>query len=896
MRKKSIILIFLVLCTCWFGMGHANHPDDDFSADDSHKMKAIPIPADRVVEPFHPFTMSEGRLCLIQYDNDSPQWYFPGFDTGWGFAVYMDPEDCEVQNPYPFKITFVHLYLDDFLGAEWPVEIQVNLRHLKEDTVNCPDLGKPGSTFPLHRQTFTIPIDSSYDRLEEPMTLSLDSLVTPNFTRCLDTTFFLEIIFTGGTSMPFPSLMMTDTLDSAQSCYDWFFYDGDYHEWYDAWELPIPGNPIIRATGYTHCLDCYPCWYWKPDTTTAPSGVPDFDQNQFADSSALSIPAAVANCLWWLDAVPEGASPSDLITLLLTYFGTDPSTGTSVDSLQIGLDRYFRDFVFDFSEYTYIQPDFYEMVDSIEESQNIILILGFWQFYGDSWHRFGGHAVSLAGVCSESLWIGVSDPAVDGAELGWQGRSFPLLHPPHSDDDTLHNNSLYVSHDIYVSDTLFVDYGDNLDTLWRIRDFYDADNSLFSKFEGKNFHPGQRQYQGPYVPEQPVYTGVEYAVVISPRLPDTLWYWKPDRLAQEPAAESGVPDFDQYQFSPPDSQALCGPTAIGNCLWWLGEVPPETEPPELIRLLSDHFHSDFDSGTCVDSIEAGLDSLFEHYGINLYQNILENPNFSEIGDSLKESWNIGLLLGFWQWVETEPEVGDWRRIGGHFLTMAGVCSDSFKVAFSDPARDDAESGGVGRVRPSWHPSHPDDPTYHNNPINVSHDIYTSGILYLTHDETDTDTLWWITDYYSEEDTAFFYQFEGQNFQPGQTQYSYEPSESVFTVVEYAIMISPKETDVEEEGEIITFEDFQLFQNHPNPFNNETIIKYTLSKSSHVSLVIYNILGQKVRTLVNEHQRPGVKTVSWDGKDEKGKGLSSGIYLYKLKSREIIQTKRMLLLK
>jgi len=102
--------------------------------------------------------------------------------------------------------------------------------------------------------------------------------------------------------------------------------------------------------------------------------------------------------------------------------------------------------------------------------------------------------------------------------------------------------------------------------------------------------------------------------------------------------------------------------------------------------------------------------------------------------------------------------------------------------------------------------------------------------------------------------------------------------------------------VEEEGEIITFEDFQLFQNHPNPFNNETIIKYTLSKSSHVSLVIYNILGQKVRTLVNEHQRPGVKTVSWDGKDEKGKGLSSGIYLYKLKSREIIQTKRMLLLK
>jgi hypothetical protein len=896
MNKKLITLILLVVWMLWFGMGNARDLSYGSSASDIQKKKAISIPADRVGEPFHPFSMSEDRLCLIQYDNDSPQWYFPYFDTGWGFAVYMDPESCEVQNPYPFKITFVHLYLFDFLGAEWPVEIQINFEHLKEYTVNCPDLGIPGTSFSLYHQTFTIPFDSSYASLGKPMTLSLDSLITPSFSRCLDTTFFLEVIFTGGTGMPYPSLMMTDTLDSAETCHDWFFFEGDYHEWYDAWELPIPGKPIIRASGYTHCLDCYPCWYWKPATTTAPSGMPDFDQNQFTDSLVLSLPTAVANCLWWLDAHPEDTSPSDLIQLLSTYFGTDPDGGTSVDSLLIGLDRYFRDFVLDFSEYTYIQPDFYEMADSLKESQNIILLLGFWQFYEGSWHRFGGHAVTLAGACSEALWIGVSDPAVDGAELGWQGRFFPLAHPPHSDDDTLHNNSLYVSHDIYVSDTLFVDHGDSLDTLWRIKDFYDADNSLFSKFEGKNFQPGQQPYQAPYVSGESVYTAVEYAVVISPRLPDTLWYWKPARLAQDPTAESGMPDFDQYQFSFPDSQGLCGPTAIANCLWWLGEVPEETEPPELIRLLSDYFHSNSDSGTCVDSIEAGLDSLFERYGINLYQNIFENPNFSEIGDSLKESWNIGLLLGFWQWVETEPEVGDWRRIGGHFVTMAGVCSDSFKIAFSDPARDNAESGRAGRVRPSWHPSHLEDPTYHNNPINVSHDIYTSGILSLTHDETDTDTLWWIADYYSEEDTSFFYQFEGQNFQPGQTQYSYEPSEPVYTVVEYAIMISPKVTNVEEEEEIVSPQDFQLFQNHPNPFNNETIIKYTLSKSSHVSLVIYNILGQKVRTLVSEYQKPGVKTVSWDGKDEKGEDLSSGIYLYKLKSGEITQTKRMLLLK
>ena len=377
---------------------------------------------------------------------------------------------------------------------------------------------------------------------------------------------------------------------------------------------------------------------------------------------------------------------------------------------------------------------------------------------------------------------------------------------------------------------------------------------------------------------------------------DPCWDWKEPDVSTAP---SGMPDFDQYQFS--DSLALDVPTAVANCLWWFNAVPEDTNPPDLIRLLSNYFDTDPDSGISVNSVQSGLDSYFNHYGFNLYADTFYQPDFSEMEDSLRSYQNIILILGFWQ-----CDGDSCHRFGGHAVTLAGVCPESLGVGLSDPAVDGAELGWQGRFFPLGHPPHPDDDTLHNNPLYVSHDIYMSDTSFVIHD----DTLWRMPDFYADT-TSLFSQFEGKNFQPEQTQYSYEPSESVYTVVEYAIMICPKPTAVEEEEEVITPEDFQLFQNHPNPFNNETIIKYTLSKSCHVSLIIYNILGQKVKTLVTEYQKAGVKTASWDGKDEKGKDLGSGIYFYQLsagvnhtvhtagpvgKVGEITQTKRMLLLK
>ena len=88
----------------------------------------------------------------------------------------------------------------------------------------------------------------------------------------------------------------------------------------------------------------------------------------------------------------------------------------------------------------------------------------------------------------------------------------------------------------------------------------------------------------------------------------------------------------------------------------------------------------------------------------------------------------------------------------------------------------------------------------------------------------------------------------------------------------------------------------LAPNVPNPFNSETQIAYRLSNSGPVQLVIYNVLGQPVRTLVDEFQAAGSYQVQWDARDQQGASLSSGIYITRLSYPEGVQTRRLLYLK
>jgi hypothetical protein len=90
--------------------------------------------------------------------------------------------------------------------------------------------------------------------------------------------------------------------------------------------------------------------------------------------------------------------------------------------------------------------------------------------------------------------------------------------------------------------------------------------------------------------------------------------------------------------------------------------------------------------------------------------------------------------------------------------------------------------------------------------------------------------------------------------------------------------------------------FALGQNYPNPFNPSTTIKYQIANEANVSLDVYNLQGQKIRTLVAKEQKAGYYSVVWDGRNEAGQTVSSGLYLYRVQAGSFVATHKMLLIK
>ena len=91
-------------------------------------------------------------------------------------------------------------------------------------------------------------------------------------------------------------------------------------------------------------------------------------------------------------------------------------------------------------------------------------------------------------------------------------------------------------------------------------------------------------------------------------------------------------------------------------------------------------------------------------------------------------------------------------------------------------------------------------------------------------------------------------------------------------------------------------EFSVAQNFPNPFNPETEISYELPKDAYVTLAVYNLLGQKVKTLVDERQRAARHNIRWGGRDHNGKEVSSGVYFYKIQAEDVKVAKKMVLIR
>jgi len=79
--------------------------------------------------------------------------------------------------------------------------------------------------------------------------------------------------------------------------------------------------------------------------------------------------------------------------------------------------------------------------------------------------------------------------------------------------------------------------------------------------------------------------------------------------------------------------------------------------------------------------------------------------------------------------------------------------------------------------------------------------------------------------------------------------------------------------------------FRLHQNYPNPFNPQTTIQYDLPEKCQITVEIFNIVGQRIRLLISEIQGPGIMHILWNGKDDSGVRVSSGIYLCRLYVKE-----------
>lgn len=249
----------------------------------------------------------------------------------------------------------------------------------------------------------------------------------------------------------------------------------------------------------------------------------------------------------------------ELVERLGWYFNTDGIqtgyclfSGTNVYDMQDGIEQWFLSEQFEdgstiadsLYEYTIPMPSFAEVETLVEMCEDVILLLGFW--YEDPpgsgvWWRCGGHYVTVAGVNSEEFLIAVADPYFDNAEAGGRGRvgdGTLIPHPHGSHDATVHNDEGNVSHDIYSVATDPVSPAG----LWELVGYPVSLNPGYCyDFSEQNIPPEFETMTQPWNGTSPIFTEVEYAVVISPRN-------HPPEIIQPDSLEGLVDDTVTYTF------------------------------------------------------------------------------------------------------------------------------------------------------------------------------------------------------------------------------------------------------------------------------------------------------------------------------------------------------------
>jgi len=120
-------------------------------------------------------------------------------------------------------------------------------------------------------------------------------------------------------------------------------------------------------------------------------------------------------------------------------------------------------------------------------------------------------------------------------------------------------------------------------------------------------------------------------------------------------------------------------------------------------------------------------------------------------------------------------------------------------------------------------------------------------------------------------------------------YDYAGNRSEFTEPVSAILLSVDPLSLVPEV-------FALHQNYPNPFNPTTQIRYDLPLDEYVTVIIYDVMGRKIKSLINTNQEAGYRSITWDATNDLGQPVSAGMYIYTIQAGEFRKTRKMVLLK
>ena len=302
------------------------------------------------------------------------------------------------------------------------------------------------------------------------------------------------------------------------------------------------------------------------------------------------------------------------------------------------------------------------------------------------------------------------------------------------------------------------------------------------------------------------------------------WYWKPGGFIDY--APSGMPDFDQkqdnwFRGAAAPQWSYCGPVAMANSLWWFdSEFEPNPVAPPTVNdgyklvesysvagaaLWDDHdtknvlpfvndlaermdtdgqTSGDGHAGTYIEDMASAINQYLVDKGLDdeFYVHVVKSPEFDWIAGEVQRCQDVVLLLGFWQLQSSATHPGeDWVRVGGHYVTCAGVNTNPKQLGVSDPYRDNAEAGGAGVV-PIAH-AYPHNASVHNDAKYVSHDIFNVSV------SNSPGGLWKLDGYADDINIANFVE---QNWAEDLLEYqgAYNSNLPVQTEIDYAIAVSP----------------------------------------------------------------------------------------------------------